>query len=174
MANRDSGPMRAAPTPSPRRPRVRLTEFSGVWAYTPSLEQAVLVEFLKAGTLDRFMRSLRTKVRRQVCQHVWAIRRHFPPGCRLAEPQGGNLLWVELPPQVEAMRVHTEALAQGISLVPGPAFTSGQGFGNSLRMSCTRPLDDRLDNALERLGRIISPPSPGTPHKLSRLRSDGL
>jgi len=35
MANRDSGPRRAAPTPSPRRPRVRLTEFSGVWAYTP-------------------------------------------------------------------------------------------------------------------------------------------
>jgi len=35
MANRDSGPRRAAPTPSPRRPRVSLTEFSGVWAYTP-------------------------------------------------------------------------------------------------------------------------------------------
>jgi DNA-binding transcriptional MocR family regulator len=123
---------------------------------SPSLEQAVLVEFLKAGALDRFLRSLRTKVRHQVYQHVWAIRRHFPPVCRLAEPQGGNLLWVELPPQVDSMRVHTEAQAQGISLVPGPAFTSGQGFGNYLRMSCPRPLDDRLDNALKRLGGIIA------------------
>ena len=54
MANRDSGPRRAAPTPSPRRPRVRLTEFSGVWAYTP--QQLVgLLSDLHAKRVDLYL-----------------------------------------------------------------------------------------------------------------------
>ena len=49
------------------------------------------------------------------------------------------MLWLELPGHVNALRLHRQALAVGISIAPGPIFSAKQRFENFIRLSCGHP-----------------------------------
>ncbi|MES1164044.1 MAG: PLP-dependent aminotransferase family protein, partial [Rhizobacter sp.] len=85
-----------------------------------------------------------------------AIAEHFPPGTRATRPAGGYFLWVEMPGHVDALEVHRQALAQGISVAPGPIFSAQRGFTNCLRLNYGHPWDERTEQAIATLGRIAS------------------
>lgn len=34
------------------------------------------------------------------------VERHFPAGTRVTRPEGGYFLWLELPPEVDALALH--------------------------------------------------------------------
>lgn len=121
----------------------------------PTLQQNGLCQFLSDGIYDRYLRSLRTRVQRQMVQTSQAISRHFPPATKHTFPQGGNMLWVELPEKVNGVEVYQRALGQGVSIVPGQAFAITGEFGNFIRISATSPFDERIDDALHILGRIV-------------------
>jgi len=56
------------------------------------------------------------KVYRQQASIMTAlVRRFFPAGTRISTPQGGYVLWVELPERVDSMRLYQAALARSIS-----------------------------------------------------------
>jgi DNA-binding transcriptional MocR family regulator len=85
-----------------------------------------------------------------------AIARHFPEGTRVTRPQGGYFLWLELPARVDALALHRQALAQGISLAPGPMFSASRAFGHCIRLNHGHPLDARAENAIATLGRLVA------------------
>jgi len=87
-----------------------------------------------------------------------SIARHFPAATRATRPEGGYFLWLELPPGVDAMDVHRRALAQSISVAPGPIFSSRARFERHLRLNCGHPHDERVEAALATLGRLATPP----------------
>ena len=72
--------------------------------------QIAIADYLRQGGFDKHLRQLRRRLAEQEATLVAAVERHFPDGTRLARPQGGYFLWLELPPQVDALRVHREAL----------------------------------------------------------------
>ncbi|MBI3144923.1 MAG: PLP-dependent aminotransferase family protein [Pseudogulbenkiania sp.] len=121
---------------------------------TPPLLQAVMAEFLAAGGFDRHMRQLRRALRSQVSDTVDLVARHFPPGTKLAEPQGGFLLWLELPPGGDCLALFDAALAEGIGFAPGPLFSPCGEYGRCLRLSCGTPLTPERVAALKRLGEL--------------------
>lgn len=121
---------------------------------TPPLLQAVMAEFLAAGGFDRHMRQLRRALRSQVSDTVDLVARHFPPGTKLAEPQGGFLLWLELPPGGDCLALFDAALAEGIGFAPGPLFSPCGEYGRCLRLSCGAPLTPERVAALKRLGEL--------------------
>jgi DNA-binding transcriptional MocR family regulator len=86
---------------------------------------------------------------------VDAIARHFPPGYRLARPQGGYFLWLELPPQVDTLRLHQAALAHGISVAPGPIFSARREFAHYLRLNFGHPVEARQEEAVATLGALL-------------------
>ncbi|EPM97212.1 transcriptional regulator GntR, partial [Pseudomonas syringae pv. actinidiae ICMP 18804] len=57
-----------------------------------------------------------------------AAARYFPSGTRVTKPVGGYFLWFEFPEQVDSLQLFQLALAQGISLAPGPIFSASQRF----------------------------------------------
>jgi len=73
------------------------------------LPQEVLAEFIRDGAYDHHMRKLRAALKLQWQQMSDAITRHFPAGCKLNRPQGGFMLWIELPPQLDSRRVFEQA-----------------------------------------------------------------
>ncbi|KZE30290.1 aminotransferase-like domain-containing protein [Crenobacter luteus] len=121
---------------------------------TPPLMQAVTAEFLAAGGFDRHMRQLRRTLCRQVRETLAVVQDAFPEGTRLAEPQGGFLLWLELPEGADSRALFDAALAEGIGFTPGPLFSPGDGFSRCLRLSCGHPLTARREKALRRLGEL--------------------
>jgi len=99
------------------------------------LPQAALAEYLKHGGYERHLRGFRQRLRGALAAMSEAVATHFPAGCRLTQPQGGYMLWVEMPESIDALRLHQLALAEGISIAPGPLFSVKRKYGNFVRLN---------------------------------------
>ncbi|HVX67394.1 MAG TPA: PLP-dependent aminotransferase family protein [Bryobacteraceae bacterium] len=121
---------------------------------TSTLLQTVVAEFLENGGYDRHLRKLRAALALQIDQVLAAIGEHFPAGTKVTRPAGGFVLWVELPRGVKAIDLHSRALAERISIAPGPLFSARKGYQNYIRLSCGSPWSPRLEAAIATLGRL--------------------
>lgn len=121
---------------------------------TPALLETAIASFLENGGYDRHLRRMRAAFATQVEQMIAAVGRHFPPGTKVTRPAGGFVVWVQLPPRADAIRLQERALAAGISLTPGPLFSARQGYRNYIRLSCGYPWSERFDRAVATLGRL--------------------
>jgi len=65
------------------------------------------------------------------------------------------VLWIELPKSVSALKLHERALAEKISIAPGPMFSAAQGFQNFIRLNCGHPWSTDLERAVGMLGRLV-------------------
>src|SRR6185437_5684345 len=98
---------------------------------------------------DRHLRHIRHCYAAQVQRMAEAVSEFFPANIRLSRPRGGFVLWIELPPSVDAMKLHTRALARGISIAPGRLFSARPiQFSNFIRLSCGMPWSPRIEEAV--------------------------
>lgn len=118
--------------------------------------QGALALYLEKGGYDRHLRQLRHKLATQQGQFIDAVARYFPEGTRSTRPKGGYFLWLELPGGVDALQVHAQALAEGISVAPGPLFSPQPAFGHCLRINYGQLWDERTEAAMATLGRIVT------------------
>ena len=121
---------------------------------SPVLTQLAIAEFLKNGGYDHYVRRIRRAYAQQLQTIGEAIGRYFPEGTKVTRPQGGFLLWVEFPKWVNALELHRQALAQNISICPGPIFSPKQSYRNFIRISCGHPWSERIEKALVTIGRL--------------------
>lgn len=117
--------------------------------------QVALARYLERGGYDKHLRKLRQTLEQQQGLFMQALGRHFPPGTRATRPAGGYFVWVELPAQVDALALHRQALAQGISVAPGPIFSPSRAFRNCLRLNYGHVWNARSEQALATLGRLV-------------------
>jgi DNA-binding transcriptional MocR family regulator len=116
--------------------------------------QMAISDYLEGGGYERHLRQLRQSLVAQQALALDLIARHFPPGTRVTRPQGGYFLWLELPPEVDALALHRLALAQRISIAPGHLFSADQRFGHCLRLNYGHPGDARFEAAVKTLGAL--------------------
>jgi DNA-binding transcriptional MocR family regulator len=121
---------------------------------TPELPQLAIAEFIANGGYDHHLRKMRAAFQRQVQQTTEAVAEHFPEGCKLTQPCGGFVLWVELPPQVDAVRLFELAREQRIAIAPGPMFTNTTRYRNFVRLNCGHLWNRRLELAVAQLGQL--------------------
>lgn len=117
--------------------------------------QVALAKYLQKGGYDKHLRSLRHTLLVNQIKFTEAIERYFPDGTRLTVPQGGYFLWVKLPDGVNALEVHRIALANGISIAPGPIFSAQKGFTDYVRLNYGHIWDARMEASLSTLGSIV-------------------
>ena len=122
---------------------------------TSALDQYVLSRFLSSGMFDRYLRSLRDRIRKQVRETARAIQEHFPRGTRLTIPQGGILLWVQLPQGANNLEVYKKAMEHQIAIVPGIVCSTSGHFDNYIRINCGHPLTEPIQEGIAILGRIV-------------------
>ncbi|HNG16750.1 aminotransferase class I/II-fold pyridoxal phosphate-dependent enzyme, partial [Accumulibacter sp.] len=122
---------------------------------TNPISQLVLAEYLESSACERHLRALRRTYERQVDAMRAAIARHFPAATRLTEPQGGFVLWIELPEEIDATALYERALAAGVAYVPGELFSASGMYRNCLRLNCGNPHTPEIEDAVRRLGRLI-------------------
>lgn len=134
--------------------RVRTLKLASTMA-TATLPQLAVAEFVTNGGYDHYLRSVRRVYERQLAQVSEAIAEAFPPGVKITRPRGGFVLWVELPPQVDSLRLDELALSAKISIAPGPLFSAQLGFRNFIRLSCANPWTASAQGAIETLGRLV-------------------
>lgn len=122
---------------------------------TASLPQLAIAEFMANGGYDHHLRSLRKKFASQVAQMSQAVTETFPSDIKLTRPKGGFVLWVELPGKVSSLKLHDLALAEKISIAPGPMFSATRGFPNFIRLNCGHPWSPAIERAVGVLGDLV-------------------
>jgi DNA-binding transcriptional MocR family regulator len=118
--------------------------------------QIALADYLKQGGFENHLRHLRHTLASQEAELIQAVEHHFPPGTKLARPQGGYFLWLELPSQVDTLLLHQQALERGISIAPGPIFSAKREFSHHVRLNFGHPDSERLEAAMATLGELIN------------------
>lgn len=117
--------------------------------------QAAIAKYLQKGGYDKHLRNLRHTLMVNQIKFIEAVERHFPDGTRLTAPQGGYFLWVKLPDGVNALQLHKLALANGISIAPGPIFSAQRGFTDYIRLNYGHIWDARTEASLAVLGGLV-------------------
>lgn len=121
----------------------------------PTLQQHVLARYYASGGYERFLRRLRADLVTNTRTMMDAVARHFPPGTKLAQPDGGVVLWLELPPAVDAIELFRTALAQRIGITPGIVFSATARYRNFIRLNCSLPWSVSLEQAVAQLGAMV-------------------
>ncbi|MFA6310690.1 MAG: PLP-dependent aminotransferase family protein [Sterolibacterium sp.] len=127
---------------------------------TNPVTQAVVAGYLESTAYSRHLRRLRHAYEKQVVQMSEAVLRYFPAGTRLSQPQGGFVLWVELPAGIDSGALFDEAVKAGIAFVPGDLFSASGHYRNCLRLNCGNPWSARFEEAIKRLGSLATMVAP--------------
>jgi DNA-binding transcriptional MocR family regulator len=122
----------------------------------PMLQQEALAEFMSDGGYDHHLRRLRAALKSQAHQMADAVARYFPMGCRLSLPQGGLMLWIELPRHVDSRAVFALARLEHIGVAPGAAFSITRRFDHFIRLQYGEPWSPQMEDAMRRLGQIVA------------------
>ncbi len=64
------------------------------------------------------------------------------------------MLWIELPRNVNALKLHRAALLERISILPGVLFSATGRYKNYIRINCGHVWTKSHDRALLTLGRL--------------------
>jgi DNA-binding transcriptional MocR family regulator len=121
--------------------------------------QDAIAAFLRTGAFERHLRRLRRTLARQQAAALDALHRHLPSAARIITPDGGYFLWIELPDSIDAVELHRRALADGISIAPGPIFSATRGFRHCLRLNYGHPWTAASDRAVARLAELMRTPA---------------
>lgn len=114
--------------------------------------QIAVAQFIQSGHYQRHLKQLRNTLRLSLQQFTHSIQTFFPSGTRMARPQGGFVLWIALPPQVDSFELYRLARTQHISLVPGPLFSPRDEYRNCIRLTYAHPFNNTVEQKLEILG----------------------
>jgi len=118
--------------------------------------QEMLAAYLASGRYERHLRRMRQRCAEQVSRISQDVENAFPPGTRLSRPQGGFVLWLELPGEADTYRLYDEANRIGVDFVPGALFSASGRYGNCLRLNCGFPVSAETSAAIRQLGRLAA------------------
>lgn len=121
---------------------------------SPSVLSLGLARYLQGSAYDRTLRTMRREYARRSRAMREALLEHFPAGTRVSDPQGGYVLWVELPRRFNTLELYPKARAQGIVFAPGPMFSAGKRYHHCLRLN-SATWGPRELQAVETLGQLL-------------------
>ena len=109
-----------------------------------ALEQMVLAEYCAphfATHVPKLTRGLRAKLDTLMD----ALGEQFGTAAEFEAPKGGIFLWVKLPDQVDTLKLYQAALAAGVSINPGPEWSTDKGHsGSRLRLCFASPSHQQI------------------------------
>ncbi len=130
----------------------QLKSLFNIASATPT--QLAVAEYLTNGGYDHHLRAIRRVYNLQVAKMRDAVGRLFPPGTRVTRPDGGFILWVEMPEGVDGYKLYEDALKKGIGVAPGSLFTlTGDRYRNCIRLNAAF-WSERVEQALETVGEL--------------------
>lgn len=122
---------------------------------TSSLSQLTLANYLASGGHDRYLRKAATEYRLCVDRMTELLTSLLPDGTAITQPQGGYVLWLQLPQEVNTFTLANRLLKRSISIAPGAIFSASDKYHNCMRISCACVWDSKVKNALFTLGEEV-------------------
>lgn len=117
--------------------------------------QRLLARFLDGGHLDAHLETQRAEYGRRKRAMQQALETHFSGRARWTDPEGGFFLWVTFDPAVDTEALFPVALAEGVAIIPGNAFSPSKRFPDALRICFATSTPARIAVGVERLARAV-------------------
>jgi DNA-binding transcriptional MocR family regulator len=121
-------------------------------AASSTLPQLAVAEFIQKGGYERHLRRMRAQYLDGRDQMIDAVERYFPAGTRISYPQGGFLLWVELPGDIDTLQLNDRLQPNGIRIGPGVLFSASGKYRNCMRLNFSDKPSAVQDRALQQVG----------------------
>jgi 2-aminoadipate transaminase len=119
-----------------------------------ALEQMVLAEYCAphfASHIPQLTRGLRAKLNTLTD----ALNAEFGTAAEFGAPQGGIFLWLKLPDHVDTLKLYQAALKQGVSINPGPEWSTDKTYSRSrLRLCFASPSHDEIREGIKVLAEV--------------------
>lgn len=119
---------------------------------SPILSQATIGELLRNGGYDAHLRKLRYELASQIRKIRQTVLREFPEGTKVSEPEGGYVLWVEMPQKALNVRsLFIKARNVGIGIAPGHIFATDDRYDHCFRLNAGFGYNDDVEQAIVQL-----------------------
>jgi len=122
---------------------------------TATQTQMAVAAFIRQGHYQPHLRRMRSFYQRNLETFTRRVRHHFPCGICVTRPQGGFLIWVELPEPFDAWRLNQDLRASGVQVAIGSLFSASGKYRNCLRLSYAQAFSEQIEKALEILGAAV-------------------
>ena len=119
-----------------------------------TLPQLAVAEFVAKGHFERHLRAVSRQYQRQRDIMISWVQRYFPKGSGISYPQGGFLLWVELPADVDCVRLNERLAQHAIHVAPGALFSASGKFRQCLRLNYAFTLTPAMEEAVRTVGEL--------------------
>jgi DNA-binding transcriptional MocR family regulator len=130
----------------------RLKGFTNIAA--ARLPQLALAEFLESGGFEKHLRHLRVALWRSVEAARHQVLTQFPAGTRASLPEGGFVLWIQLPAGYDGHDVQQLAADIGIHILPGAVFSPSGQYKDCIRLNCGHPVEI-LEPAIKAIAALL-------------------
>ncbi|MCW8943695.1 MAG: PLP-dependent aminotransferase family protein [Sedimenticola sp.] len=121
-----------------------------------TLPQLAVADFISRGGYDRHLKKIRGLYKRGRDYLIEWITRYFPEGTRVSHPNGGYLLWVELPAGVDSMQLTKRAMERGVGVAPGELFSSTGKFAHHIRLNYADCPNAKMERGVQILGELVA------------------
>ncbi|MDW8848395.1 PLP-dependent aminotransferase family protein [Erwinia sp. MMLR14_017] len=122
---------------------------------TATQTQMAAAEFVRLGHYPAHLRRMRQHYQRNLEIFTHWVRHYFPCGICVTRPQGGFLMWIELPEAFDAVRLNKELREAKLQVAVGSLFSASGKYRNCLRLSYAQPFTEKTGRALEILGAAV-------------------
>ncbi|WP_065648604.1 PLP-dependent aminotransferase family protein [Pantoea eucrina] len=140
--------------PGRYRDRVLHMKYIGTGS-TATLPQHTVAEFIRQGHYLPHLRRMRQVYQRNYETFSCWVRHYFPCGICVSRPQGGFLMWIELPEAFDAVRLNAELREASLQVAVGSLFSASGKYRNCLRLNYGLPVNEQTEQALAQLGMAI-------------------
>ncbi|KAA0010228.1 PLP-dependent aminotransferase family protein [Billgrantia pellis] len=120
-----------------------------------TLPQLAVAEFVRHGHYERHLREMIRQYRRHRDIMLGWVDRYFPADTGVSYPQGGFLLWLELP-GVDCVRLKDRLAEEGLHIAPGSLFSASGKYRHCLRLNYAAAMTPIIEAALECVGAIAA------------------
>ncbi len=122
---------------------------------TATLPQHAVADFIRQGHYLPHLRRMRQLYQRNYETFSCWVRHYFPCGICVSRPQGGFLMWIELPEAFDAVRLNNELRESQIQVAVGSLFSASGKYRNCLRLNYGLPVNPQTEQAIAKLGAAV-------------------
>jgi 2-aminoadipate transaminase len=135
-----------------------------------ALEQMVLAEYCALHFTEHVPKLTRA-LRAKLDTLIDALNEQFGTSAEFEEPKGGIFLWVKLPDNVDTLKLFLSALAAGVSINPGPEWSTDKSYaGSRLRLCFASPSHQQIRDGVALLAEVCRREF-GVPARIANLEA---
>lgn len=109
--------------------------------------QLAIADYLGMPGYQSHIRRQKKVFESSLARAMAVIDARFPAATCMTHPQGGYLLWVQVP-GVDSYALYRRVLERGVTIAPGRLFSAHDAYGDCFRLNCGHPWSARIEGAI--------------------------